>query len=180
VHRHAHTARTTEGHEGARLHWHWPIALSVLSLIGVIDSVSATELRLAVEMVVPVIQRLEIEPAVITAPSITSSDLALGYMDLEQPVVLTIHSNTSWELSIREPDDGSRTTGASSFPPLLWSRDGRNFSALSEQWIAVASGAGSAAGAEIRLQLRIHLGWTRTTPGTYEPRLEYRLSPSGG
>lgn len=158
-----------------------PLALSLGTLLslGASHQALAGEARLRLEMIVPAVQRLEVDPAVLSAPALTSTDLAQGYVDLDQVITITLYSNTPWELSIRRPEDPSGDTGPRSVA-LEWSRGGRAYLPLTEHWTVLAADSQPVHGSRIELKLRVPLSWTGIEPGTYEPQVEYRLARAGG
>jgi hypothetical protein len=137
----------------------------------------AAVLRAEVELMVPLLQRLEVEPAVLAFPGITATDLQAGFLGLGKPIELTVFSNAPWDLCLRGIDgEGDRPEEASP-AALQWSMDGKSFHPLTDEWVVAASGDVIASGARLRLQLRLPLGWIQSRPGVYQPRLEYRLRP---
>lgn len=145
---------------------------ALLSCLAAAGPAPAAEARVEVELIVPVVQRLTVEPAVIGGPLITSEDLARGHADLAEPVRIGVHSNVPWDLSIRLPAPGG--------PRLLWNTTGTRFLDLPEQWVGITSGRTWCSRTEVLLRLRLPLSWTTMQPGRYEPRVEYRLAPWAG
>jgi hypothetical protein len=136
-----------------------------------------SELRLNVQVIVPPLQRLDVDPAVLTAPVASVGDLEVGYLEVSPVIVLKVHSNVAWDLAIRSRNPGERAPEEPGSLPLLWA-SGNDFRALNENWCLLLSGPAGAGGVEARLRIRIPIDCT-TGPGLYEPRLEYRLAPAG-
>jgi hypothetical protein len=140
-----------------------------------------TEARVEVEVMVPPLQRLEVDPLVLVTPEIQAEDLTVGFAELPRPIVLTVSSNTPWELFVRAAGDGKaagdfETKGTS---PLEWAVGSMSYRALGPEWTAVASGGGPVAAETVELHLRLRLIPGELEPGVYEPRLEYRLVTAG-
>ncbi len=140
------------------------------------------ELRIETEIIVPPLGRLETTPGSLLFPVATAADMAAGYVDMIEPVTLTVHSNSAWELYARSVgDDTEATPGPRGGPGrLLWRIERRAFSDLTNRWTRIASGESCAAGSTVQFRLRVPLSWTTTAPGRYELRIEYKLSSSPG
>lgn len=155
------------------------------------DVVAGATVQVETEIIVPPAQRLEVAPSLLTWPVPTANDLGSGYLDAPEMMVLTVHSNVPWELAIRARDLRARdgAAGRSARPggqrddpeapgiQILWRAEGGSFARLGGDWAPVASGVTGVAGEQVRIQLRIPLTWSGVRPGSYEPRIEYRLSP---
>lgn len=142
----------------------------------------AEELRIHPEIIVPPILRLEVAPGVLTLPTPTDGDMAAGFIDIVAPVILTVRSNTVWELSARSAGDDTESGFRAERRPgrLYWRTDERTFADLTDEWTVIASEAPCEEGKQIRLMIRVPLAWTGTPPGDYELRIEYQLSAAGG
>jgi hypothetical protein len=154
-----------------------PLAFLALFLFGCADQAGAAVVRAEVELMVPLLQRLEVEPAVLAFPAVTSTDLQAGYLGLGKPIELTVFSNAPWELCVRAIGEGGSRPENPVPATLLWSFDGQAFTPLTEEWAVTAAGEPGATGTRLHLQLRLPLGWIQSRPGVYQPRLEYRLRP---
>lgn len=151
-----------------------------LALCGAIGNASARELRIEAEVLVPPLVRLETTPWVLAPPIPTAENLAAGFLDIVEPITLTIHSNCAWELCARSAGDVTDDASHSDRGPgrLLWRTAERPFSELSDVWTPIASGESCVNGRRVRFMLRIPVSWTGTTPGNYELHIEYSLSPA--
>jgi hypothetical protein len=145
------------------------------------SSAGETEVRVELEAIVPPLQRLEVDPLVLVAPEIQAEDLTVGYAELSQPVVLTVSSNVPWDLSVRWAHEGKIAAGGGPETASLleWSVRNGAFRALTGEWAVVASNRGPAEAERMELRLRVPLLSGAPPPGTYQPRLEYRLAPAG-
>jgi hypothetical protein len=153
------------------------VLLACLLLCRMAGRAQADAVRAEVELMVPVLQRLQVEPPVLNFPPVTSTDLQAGFLDLGQPIELSVWSNTAWELDVRQAVvDGKQAAGAAPMK-LSWSTEGIAYTPLAEDWAAVAGGEAGSAPARVLLRLRLPLGWIETRPGVYEPRIEYRVRP---
>jgi hypothetical protein len=139
-----------------------------------------TEVRVEVEMMVPPLQRLEVDPPVLVMPEIQAEDVASGFAEMPRAIVLTVSSNTAWELAIRWSGDGRSANGVTpkGSPTLDWAAGNGPFQALSPDWAMVATGVATES-EQIELRLRVPMRPGEVIPGTYEPRLEYRLAAAG-
>ncbi len=157
------------------------LALWIALCVWPASALAGDELRVETEILVPLIQRLEVNPAVVTLPSPTAMDFSAGYLEFPEPILLTIYSNAAWEVAVRSDWDQSESAGgaAKEVIPLLWRTEDRPSLGLTDEWTVVGSGEPCAAGSFVQIRIRIPLSWTMTLPGLYEPRLEYRLSPVG-
>lgn len=163
------------------LSWAAAAALTLsLALGGASGDASAEELRIEAELLVPPIVRLEITPAILAPPIPTAENLAAGFVDIVEPITLTIHSNCAWELCARSAGDVTDDASSSDRGPgrLFWRTAEQPFSELSDAWTPIASGESCVNGRRIRFMLRIPVSWTGTTPGNYELHVEYSLSPT--
>lgn len=153
-----------------------PFASPIASPFVPVPAAGAQTARIEVELVVPPLRRLQVEPQVVTAPVITASDLQAGFVDLSHPVTLQLCSNGPWELRLRT----SPVVAVPGADPvrLLWSLEESAFRPLGLEWTRIAGGA-RASGWRRELQLRIPLTWNLVRPGVYQPRIEYELVPSG-
>jgi hypothetical protein len=149
------------------------------------EAESSANIQVEVEILVPPTQRLEVRPSLLTWPIPSASDLASGHLDTSEPVMVTVYSNTPWELAMRALQStetrsakcGSAISGPGAIP-LLWRAEAPRFDALGQDWTVVASGTGPALGERVCIVLRIPLTCAEVRPGDYSPRLEYRLSPA--
>lgn len=139
-----------------------------------------TEVRVEVAAIVPPLQRLEVDPLILVAPEIRTEDLAIGYAELTQPVVLTVSSNVPWNLSVRWAGGEKIVDGSvQRISSLLdWSARNSPFRPLTGEWAVVVSDRGPAAAERVELHLRVPLLSGAPPPGIYQPRLEYRLAPA--
>jgi hypothetical protein len=138
--------------------------------------------RVDVDLLVPPLQRLEIGARVVAFPSPTPLHLAAGYLELQEPIVLTVCSNVPWELRVRSADPPLRmlVDGHGEAPRVECRVGERPFVRLTTEWVPVAGSDHAADEMELELMLRIPVTWTTTTPGSYQPRIEYVLAPAGG
>lgn len=136
------------------------------------------EMGVEVNVLIPPLQRLEAAPAVLSLPAASPLDLSAGFMELGEPIHLTVFSNSPWELSIRQP--GASSGGMQyDTPPLQWRSGDTQYADVPAEWTRIASGAAPASGQPVVFHLRILLDWNSGRPGVYEPRVEYRLAPTG-
>ncbi len=124
------------------------------------------------ELIVPTVQRLEVVPGTLRAPTPAVRDLERGWVDFERPLDLEVSSNVSWTLLVRRVPSGGATG-----PDLMARASGAGFVPVTESWTGVLFGEGSTHGEVFPLELRIALNWLSLPPGTLEPRLEFRLEP---
>jgi hypothetical protein len=146
------------------------------------------ESTVIVELLVPPIQRLQVEPILLELPMPTAADLRRGHLDLAEPAAVRIRSNAPWRLSMRLAAAAGVAAGAGAAAkndvsvPLRvqWvDTDGR-VSEISEQWLAVASGGATLREQTVAISLRVPLSWTTAHPGESELRIDYRLEPVPG
>lgn len=144
------------------------------------SSAGETEVRVEVVAIVPPLQRLEVDPSILVAPEIRTEDLAIGYAELTQPVVLVISSNVPWSLSVRWADDQKIVDagGPGNSSLLDWSVRNSPFRPVTAEWATVARDQQPAAAERVELHLRVPLLASAPPPGIYQPRLEYRLAPA--
>ena len=166
----------------AFLHTHFSAAvllpgalLLLASLPSCPPAMAGSELRLLVQVVVPPLQQLDAGAAVVAAPVVSCDDLQSGYLELQREIVLTVRSNTPWELSVRSRSEDVEGPGGL---PLSWARGEDRFHRAPADWTPVVSGNLPTEEAEVSLRIRIAMDWQRE-PGPYQPRLEYRLMPMG-
>jgi hypothetical protein len=141
------------------------------------------EVRVEVQLVVPPMQRLRVEQAVVSLPPVTTTDLRAGYLDLPSPIRLRLDSNCPWELSLRTAEEPAASSWAAARATpgsvsLLWSLGGSHFLPLTGPWTRV-DGDVRALGRPVEVNLRIPLSWMAIPPGAYQPRIEYQLAPTG-
>jgi hypothetical protein len=138
------------------------------------------EVRVEVQAIVPPLQRLEVDPLIFVAPEIRPEDLAIGYAELPEPVVLVISSNVPWSLSVRWADDQKIVDagGPGNSSLLDWSVRNAPFRPATAEWATVARDQQPAAAERVELHLRVPLLAGAPPPGIYQPRLEYRLAPA--
>ena len=150
------------------------------------------ESTVIVELLVPPIQRLQVEPIILELPMPTAADLRRGHLDLAEPAAVRIRSNTPWRLSMRlaaaagvaagvAAGAGAVAKGDVSVPlRVQWvDADGR-VSEIGEQWLAIASGGATLREQTVAISLRVPLSWTTAHPGESELRIDYRLEPVPG
>ncbi len=144
------------------------------------SSAGETEVRVEVGVIVPPLQRLDVDPLILVAPEIRTEDLAIGYAELTQPVVLTVSSNVPWNLSVRwVVDEKIVVGGGRGISSLLdWSVRNSPSRPVTGEWAVVVSNRGPTAAERVELHLRVPLLAGAPPPGIYQPRLEYRLAPA--
>ncbi|MBN1825047.1 MAG: hypothetical protein JW958_02195 [Candidatus Eisenbacteria bacterium] len=133
---------------------------------------TAGQALVEIDLAVPALQRLDVNPGLLGIPSPASGDFARGCLDLSDPIEVEISSNIPWILSLRAAEEEEKA-------PLFFRVEGSRYLPLDTEWRVVARGDGAANRERIRIDLRILLSWTGVVPGLYEPRIEYRLAPSG-
>jgi len=139
---------------------------------GTVRAQSAGGALAEIDLAVPPLQRLEVEPGLLGIPTPTSGDFSRGRLDLPDPIFVEVWSNVPWTLSLRAAEEGAAV-------PLFYRVDGSRYLPLDGEWRVVARGEGTADRERVRLELRLLLSWTEALPGLYEPRVEYRLDPAG-
>lgn len=140
----------------------------------------ADEIRVEAEILVPPIMRLETDPNILLLPVPTATDFARGYVEIVEPVTLTVSSNTGWNLYARSAGENTEVGPRAAERPgrLLWRADVGGFSDMREEWILIGSGESCAGGTQVSLSLRVPLDWSATSPGDYEVCVEYKLTPA--
>jgi hypothetical protein len=132
--------------------------------------------RVTAELLVPAVQRLESGPGILALPEPTSLDLERGHVEALEPLVFTVHSNTPWELALRVVDPPGEERRPAPLAVTVAVDDGP-FQPLGPGWRTVATGASHAAGHEIRVRVRLAVGWLSAAPGHHQPDLAARLLP---
>jgi hypothetical protein len=152
--------------------------LALLGPAGAALAAAAETARVEIQLVVPPLQRMSAGAAVASLPPITTSDLSAGYAELPRAIPFQLSSNCAWELRLRIPPSAPGKRQAETGLGLLWSLTGDRFQPATTDWGRIATGL---PGPEVRLDLRIRipLSWQRSTPGDYQPRIEYELVPAG-
>ena len=123
-----------------------------------------------VEVLVPPVQTLSLEPVVLDLPVPTSGDLRAGHLDLPEAVTARIRSNEPWSLAVRRADEFCAPVECKQSPGA--------WQPIDETWTVFAMGAPTEEDV-VTLSMRIPLSWQNAVPGTHELRLDYRLSPAG-
>ncbi len=123
-----------------------------------------------VEVLVPPVQTLSLEPVVLDLPVPTSGDLRAGHLDLPEAVTARIRSNEPWSLAARRADEFCAPVECRQSPGA--------WQPIEETWTVLAMGAPTEEDVVV-LSMRIPLNWENAVPGTHELRLDYRLSPAG-
>lgn len=123
-----------------------------------------------VELLVPPLQALTVEPVVLETPTPTAEDLRTGFLDLPGAVTARIQSNQPWCLAARRAD--------AFCAPVECVRPEREPLPIEEAWTVVAAGAPTEERI-VEFSLRIPLTWESAVPGLHELRLDYRLWPAG-
>jgi hypothetical protein len=131
----------------------------------------AATVSVRAEIRVPPLQSLETTPGIVDLAPVTIDDLERGFLDVPEPVELTISSNVPWELFARRTDPSG--------PAVEGSLEHGPFRAIGMSWSSLATGEGGADHAVLSLRLRLAVGWTTAVPGDHGLRLEYRLAPRG-
>jgi hypothetical protein len=158
-----------------------PLALLPALLLGPGAPRAGEPVRVAAELLVPAVQRLESGPGILALPDPTSLDLERGHVDALEPLVFTVHSNTPWELAFRVAASPGKGPAPRAAPPAVAVAvaDGP-FQPLGPEWRTVAAGDSPAAGEEIRVRVRLAVGWLSVAPGHHQPDLAARLQPREG
>jgi hypothetical protein len=151
-------------------------------LAAVAQAQSPALVRVEAAVLIPPLQRLEVEAAWVELPSPTPLDMAAGFVDAPGPILLRIRSNVPWELTAQRVEDEAavtQTPGEGQATRLLWCADGDMYRPLARNWVTIASGEPTEVERRIDLHVRVPLSWSQTRPGVYEPRIEFRLLPAG-
>ncbi len=164
-----------------------PLALSltrtgiVLVILGLVATAGlAHEARVSVELLVPPIQILEVDPIVLDLPIPTPPDLNRGYLEFGQPVQAHIRSNTPWQLAIRLDLSATGSERAIAKPKTLqWVNERGELIDIGPEWVIVARGP-RADPLTVRLPFRVPATWTTMPPGDEEWRIDYQLLPAEG
>ena len=141
-------------------------------------STAAERVRVDVDLFIPALQQLEVSSRIVAFPSPTPAHFAAGYLELPEPIVLTIHSNVPWQLWVRSAAQAPESSkGRVIEAPTIECRVGnRPYMALTAEWTAVASVDHAVRGEQLELAVRIPMRWSAMTPGDYQPKLEYMLA----
>jgi hypothetical protein len=170
---------------GLRRAGSWVLAMVAAGQVAAVAANPAraaeTEASVEVEVMVPPLQRLDVDPPVLVMPEIRAEEIAAGYAEVSRPIVLTVFSNTLWELSIRSAGDdkAGRADEPIGSPRLQWAVGNGPLQPLTAEWTTVMTGSAPAAKERVELRLRVPLRSAAMKPGIYEPQIEYRLAPAG-
>ncbi|MCA9729409.1 MAG: hypothetical protein R3E12_00965 [Candidatus Eisenbacteria bacterium] len=136
---------------------------------------AASEARTTLSLIVPPIQRLEIETPTLVMPDLTASDLRPGYVLLPRVLSIRVSSNTAWVLQMRAAEGKP-----GSDPGEEVQRVGTNesFRTIADDWLTVAEGE-SGIDQSVELRLRVSITGAGSVSGAHESRFDYRLSGVG-
>jgi hypothetical protein len=158
-----------------RLLW----AIIAILLVGAWP-LKAEEVLVSVEIMVPPLQWLSVDPSVLDVPSVSATDLNRGHIDFSQPVRIGVRSNIDWQLvarlgSVSSAEHKNRAV----FPKVMgWLAEQSTVFEIGKNWIVIANGLATEEEADLILNLRLPVGWTQTLPGESELRLDYQLLPA--
>lgn len=136
------------------------------------SEVVRVEQRVEIDLFVPRIQMLDVNHAVLTAPIPQVRDFDRGYFEFSDPIWVTVSSNIPWELAVRRPPGDSTPSSLKT----LQLQNGTRTLRVANPWQTLARGEMEKK-TTLPFRIRIPLSWAATTPGSYEPQLEYRLGP---
>ena len=157
--------------------------LIALLLLGLVAATGlAHEARVTVELLVPPIQTLRVDPIVLDLPTPSATDLNRGYIEFGRPAQARVRSNTPWQLAIRLGLSSANGSGKAIAKPrnLQWTTERGEICDVGREWTIVAGGPACAEQVTVELPFRVPATWTTMPPGDEEWRIDYQLLPAEG